>query len=256
MLLAVLVGPLIDPYAPIAIAPESSLQGPSWAHPFGTDTLGRDILSRVLAGGRISLRLGLLSVVVAAGIGVVIGLVAGFYGGIVESILMRLIDALLAFPSILLALSIVAILGASLNNVMIAVGVAAVPSYARLVRSSTLSLKEATFTEAARCIGCSNITIMRRHILPNLVAPVLVLATLGLAGAIFAAASLSYLGVGAQPPTPEWGSMVSSGRDQLTSAWWVATFPGLGIVVSVLAINVFGDGLRDVLDPRQQERGG
>lgn len=255
VVLASLIGPFVVPYGPIDVAPTRSLQPPSLTHPFGTDTLGRDILSRVLSGGRISLRLGLVSVAVAVSIGTAIGLAAGYYGGIVDSVLMRVIDALLAFPNILLALAIVAVLGASINNVMIAVGIAAVPSYARLVRSGTLSLRGATFVEAARCIGCDSRGIMVRHILPNLLGPVIVLATLGLAGAIFAASSLSYLGVGAQPPTPEWGSMVSTGRDQLSVAWWVSTFPGCAIVLSVLSINMLGDGLRDLLDPRLRIRG-
>jgi peptide/nickel transport system permease protein len=250
-----LFGPIIVPYGPIDIAPQRSLQPPNWSHPFGTDTLGRDILSRVLSGARISLRLGLVAVALAATVGIVIGLVAGFYGGIVDSLLMRVVDALLAFPNILLALAIIAILGRSLTNVMIAVGLASIPAYARLVRSSTLSIKEMAYVEAARAVGCTGGTIMRRHILPNLVAPVIVLATLGLAAAIFAASSLSFLGVGAQPPTPEWGAMVSQGRDRLEQAWWISAFPGLAIALSVMAINILGDGLRDVLDPRMKERG-
>ena len=255
IIVAALVGPLLVPYGPIDIAPVDSLQPPNGSHLFGTDTLGRDIFSRVLSGGRISLRLGVLAVAVAATVGITIGLVAGYYGRAVDSILMRIVDALLAFPSILLSLAIVAILGASLDNVMIAVGIASVPGYARLVRGGTLSLKESAFVEAARVSGCTNPVIIVRHILPNLIAPVIVLATLGLAAAIFAASSLSYLGVGAQPPTPEWGSMVSTGRSELGTAWWMSTFPGLAIVFSVLSINMLGDGIRDVIDPRLSERG-
>lgn len=255
IVLAALVGPLLVPYGPIEIAPVDSLQPPNWNHLFGTDTLGRDVFSRVLSGGRISLRLGVLAVAVAASVGITIGLVAGYYGRAVDSILMRIVDALLAFPNILLSLAIVAVLGASLDNVMIAVGIASVPGYARLVRGGTLSLKESAFVEAARVSGCTNPVIIVRHILPNLIAPVIVLATLGLAAAIFAASSLSYLGVGAQPPTPEWGSMVSTGRSELGTAWWMSTFPGLAIVFSVLSINMLGDGIRDVIDPRLSERG-
>lgn len=255
IVVASLIGPLVVPYGPIDIAPIDSLQPPTSSHLFGTDTLGRDIFSRVLTGGRISLRLGVLAVAVAATIGIFIGLVAGYYGRAVDSILMRIVDALLAFPSILLSLAIVAVLGTSLDNVMIAVGIASVPSYARLVRGGTLALKESAFVDAARVSGCTNAAVIVRHILPNLIAPVIVLATLGLAGAIFAASSLSYLGVGAQPPTPEWGSMVSTGRSELGTAWWMSTFPGLAIVLSVLSINMLGDGIRDVIDPRLSERG-
>lgn len=255
IVVASLVGPLLVPYGPIDIAPIDSLQPPNWNHLFGTDTLGRDIFSRVLSGGRISLRLGVLAVAVAAVSGIFVGLVAGYYGRAVDSILMRVVDALLAFPSILLSLAIVAVLGSSLDNVMIAVGIASVPSYARLVRGGTLSLKESAFVDAAKVSGCTNAVVIVRHILPNLIAPVIVLATLGLAGAIFAASSLSYLGVGAQPPTPEWGSMVSTGRSELGTAWWMSTFPGLAIVLSVLSINMLGDGIRDVIDPRLSERG-
>jgi peptide/nickel transport system permease protein len=254
IVLASLLGPLLVPYGPIDIAPVDSLQPPNRNHFFGTDTLGRDIFSRVLSGGRISLRLGLFAVAVASTIGITIGLIAGYYGNVVDSILMRIVDALLAFPSILLSLAIVAVLGSSLDNVMIAVGIASVPSYARLVRGGTLSLKESAFVDAARVSGSNNLLILVRHILPNLIAPVIVLATLGLAGAIFAASSLSYLGVGAQPPTPEWGSMVSTGRSELGTAWWMSTFPGLAIVLSVLSINMLGDGIRDVIDPRLSER--
>ncbi len=255
IVIASLLGPFLIPYDPLEIAPIDSLQPPTWNHFFGTDTLGRDIFSRVLSGGRISLRLGIVAVAVAATVGIVAGIVAGYYGKVVDSVLMRIVDALLAFPSILLSLAIVAVLGPSLNNLMIAVGIASVPGYARLVRGGTLSLKESAFVDAARVSGCTNPMIMLRHILPNLIAPVIVLATLGLAAAIFAASSLSYLGVGAQPPTPEWGSMVSTGRSELGTAWWMSTFPGLAIVLSVLSINMLGDGIRDVIDPRLNERG-
>ncbi|MDP9365218.1 MAG: ABC transporter permease, partial [Chloroflexota bacterium] len=181
-----------------------------------------------------------------------LGLTSGYYGRWVDTIVMRFVDIMLAFPGILLALALVSILGPSLTNLMIAVGVSSVPAYARLVRGSVLSAKENVYVEAARVVGCTDGMIMRRHVLPNVAAPVIVLATLGFATAILSAASLSFLGLGSQPPTPEWGRMLSEGRNYLREQWWIATFPGLAIMVTVLAMNLLGDGLRDTLDPRQR----
>lgn len=253
--LLAIASPLVAPYDPIKVSTSEALQAPSVGHPFGTDQFGRDILTRVLYGGQISLRIGLIAVGIASTFGVVLGLLAGYYGGWVDAVIMRLIDMLLAFPGILLALAVVGILGPSLINVMIAVGIANIPHYTRVVRASVLSIKSSVYVEAARVIGCGDIRIMFQHILPNALASVIVLATLGVAGAILTGAGLSFLGLGVQPPTPEWGAMLSGGRDHLRNSWWITTFPGLAIVVTVLAINLLGDGLRDALDPRQKLRG-
>lgn len=244
----------IAPYDPIAVVPRDSQQPPSRTHFMGTDLLGRDILSRVIFGTRLSLLIGLASVCIGATLGTIVGLGAGYYGGWLEAVTMRVVDAMLAFPGILLALTVIVALGTGIENVMIAVGVATVPGYARLVRGTVLSAKENVYVEAARVIGCSSTRIMFRHILPNVIAPVIVLSTLRFGIAILSAAGLSFLGLGAQPPTPEWGLMVSMGRTYLGKAWWMSTFPGLAITVAVVAINLMGDGLREALDPRLRFR--
>ncbi len=245
-----LLAPVITAYNPEVMAPLDRLQPPSAAHFFGTDDFGRDVLTRVLFGAQISLVVGLVSVAVASIAGSLLGVVAGYTGGTTDSVIMRLIDVMLAFPSILLALVIVAILGRSLPNVMLAVGISTIPVYTRIVRGSTLSIKEADFILSARAIGAPSWRIMLRHILPNVIAPIIVVTTNGIAGAIISGAALSFLGLGAQPPTPEWGLMLSEGRNYLRQASWVTTFPGLAIMITVMAINLLGDGLRDVLDPR------
>ena len=242
--------PWLSPSDPIKTAPRTALQAPGSGYLLGSDQFGRDVASRVLHGARISLVVGLISVSIAVGIGAPIGLVSGFYGGRLDAVLMRVIDVLLAFPGILLALAIVSVLTPGLGNVMIAVGLAAVPTYARLVRASVLSAREQVYVEAARAIGGRDRTILTRYILPNVVAPLIVTGTLGLGTAILSAAALSFLGLGSQPPTAEWGRMLAEGRDYLREAWWISTFPGLGIMLTVLAMNLLGDGLRDVLDPR------
>ncbi len=235
---------------PIRVTPDAALRAPGGTNPLGTDVLGRDILSRLVHGARISLRVGLVSVSIAAVVGTVLGLLAGFYGRWLDLTVMRLIDLMLAFPNVLLALAIIAILGPSIFNLMIAVGISATPGYARLVRGSVLSTKENVYVEAAVAVGAGDGLIIRRHILPNVLAPIIILATLGMAGAILTGAALSFLGLGVQPPTPEWGTMLSDGRNYLRKAWWITTFPGLTIMITVLAINMLGDGLRDALDPR------
>ena len=242
----------IVPYDPTQIAASDRLRAPEAAHPFGTDAFGRDVLVRIIHGSRISLQLGLISVAIGGGLGVTTGLVSGYYSGWVDRTIMRGIDVMLAFPGILLALVIVAILGPDLNNAMIAVGLAAMPHYTRVVRGSVLGVRELQYIEAARVIGCRDGAMMFRHILPNVLAPVIVLATLGVASAIIAGAALSFLGLGAKPPTPEWGAMLSEGRAYLRTAPWITTFPGAAIMVTVLAINLLGDGLRDALDPRMR----
>ena len=242
--------PVVAPYDPMYQDFSVPLQGPSRAHLFGTDDTGRDILSRVIFGARISLRVGFIAVAIGAGIGVALGIVSGFYSGFVDTLLMRLTDLLLAFPGLLLALAIVAVLGPGLFNVMVAVGVGGIPVYIRLARASTLSTRERDYVLAARSIGCRDRRIMFRYIMPNVIPPIIVLATLGVAGAILTAASLSFIGVGAQPPTPEWGAILTLGRQYLQQAWWFTFFPGVAIMITVLAVNMVGDALRDALDPK------
>jgi peptide/nickel transport system permease protein len=250
IVLAALLAPLISPYDPIKTSQRTSLEAPSRAHFMGTDRFGRDVLTRVLWGGRLSLPVGFVSVVIAAVVGVALGLIAGYYGGRLDAVIMRFVDLLLAFPGILLALAIVAVLGASLLNLMIAVGIASIPDYVRITRGTVLSVKEREFVLAARTVGIRDSAIILRHILPNVLAPLIVLATLGMASAIITASALSFLGLGIKPPTPEWGNMLAEGREFLQHAWWVAFFPGLAIMLTVFAINLLGDGLRDALDPR------
>lgn len=245
------VGPIVWPFDPYLSNAADQLAPPgSDGHPMGADHLGRDVAARMLHGAALSLRVGLLAVAMAVSIGVLLGLPAGYFGGATDMLVMRLIDVVLAFPSILLALSIVSILGASLTNAMIAVGISVVPLYVRVVRASTLSTRDLLFIDAARVMGVGDLDIMARHIFPNILSPLVVVATLGVATAIIIGASLSFLGLGAQPPLPEWGAMLSEGRGFLQTAWWMSVFPGLAIMGTVLAINLIGDGLRDMLDPR------
>lgn len=244
-----LIGPWVSPYNPLAPDPINRLKGPSWAHLFGTDSLGRDILSRVIYGSRISIIIGLIAVSISLIPGTVLGLVAGFYGRRVDEPVMRFMDIMLAFPAILLAIFITAILGPSLLNTMIAVGIVYIPHYARIVRSSVLSLKQQLFVQAVRSLGGSNLRILALHIFPNTIPPIIVYATLGMGTAVLQAAALGFLGLGAQPPTPEWGAMLSEGRQYIQNAPHVAAFPGLAIFMLVLGFNLFGDGLRDILDP-------
>src|SRR5215510_69987 len=245
-----LAAPWLSPRDPIKTAPREALQAPGSRFVLGSDQYGRDVASRALHGARLSLTVGLIAVSIALCIGTPIGLLSGYYGGRVDGFVMRVVDVLLAFPGILLALAIVTVLSPGLNNVMIAVGLSAVPNYARLVRASVLTAREQLYVEAARALGGRDLFILSRYIVPNVVAPLIVTATLGLGTAILAAAALSFIGLGSQPPLPEWGRMLSEGRDYLREAWWIATFPGLGIMLTVLAMNLLGDGLRDVLDPR------
>jgi peptide/nickel transport system permease protein len=254
LVLVALAAPIIAPAEPTRTSPADALRPPSRDFFFGTDQFGRDVFTRVLYGARISLIIGLISVSIAVVVGTLLGLISGYYGRWVDSVVMRIVDVMLAFPGILLALALVSILGPSLVNLMIAVGISSVPQYARLVRGSVLSARENVYVEAARVIGCTDALIMRRHVLPNVFAPIIVVATLGIALAILWAAALSFLGMGSQPPTPEWGRMLSDGRAYLRDQWWIATFPGLAIMVTVLGMNLLGDGLRDVLDPRQRTR--
>jgi len=254
LVLFAILAPVLAPYDPLHISVDERLQPPCAKYLLGTDQLGRDILSRLLHGGRLSLVLGLVSVGIGGSLGTIIGLIAGFYGGAVDNIIMRFVDVFMAMPRILLAMVIGFALGPSLINLMIAVGVGQSPTYIRLVRSSVLSAKRELYVEAARLIGVSNFRIMFRHVLPNVIAPVVVVSTLALGWAILSAATLSFLGMGVQPPTPEWGNMISDGRGRMAVAWWVSFFPGLAIMASVLGLNLLGDGLRDALDPRLRIR--
>lgn len=249
-LIAALLAPRIAPYPPNKMDYSAIRQPPSAEHWFGTDDLGRDVLSRVIHGARISMQVGVIAVGLSLVVGTLMGIIAGFAGGLVDTILMRIIDIMLAFPGILLAIAIVAILGPDLFNTMIAVGIAAIPTYARTARASTLGVLETEYVQAARALGATNLRIVRQHVFPNILAPITVLATIGIAIAILSAAGLSYLGLGAQPPTPEWGAMLSEARGNLRDAWWMSTFPGVAIMLVILGFNLLGDGLQDVLDPR------
>ena len=248
-LLTALLAPVLAPYDPTKMIPADRLSPPSNRHWLGTDVYGRDLLSRIIYGTRLSMQVGLYAVAISASLGIILGLVAGYAGRLADEIIMRLMDVLLAFPGILLALTIVAFLGGDQKNVIIAVGIGSVPSFARLVRGSTLSAKAELYVEAARATGCRPLRIVLRHILPNIVAPLIVMSTLGVAWAILNAAALNFLGLGAQPPTPEWGVILSEGRDSLRFAPWITTFPGLAIMLFVIAVNVMGDALRVALDP-------
>jgi peptide/nickel transport system permease protein len=254
LLLAAALAPLLTPYESDVIAPLDAYEPPSLAHPMGTDKFGRDVFTRVLYGGRISLMVGFAATVIGGGIGLLLGMLASFFSGVVDEIIMRLLDVMLAFPDILLSMGIVALLGPSVQNVVIAVGLSYVAGFARVTRGSVLSVKAQEHVLAAQALGCPPIVIMGRHILPNIVAPLIVYGTLSVASAILAAAGLSFLGLGAQPPTPEWGVMLSDGRETLNRAWWVSLFPGLAILVTTLSINFVGDGLRTALDPRVRGR--
>ncbi|MCE2438738.1 MAG: ABC transporter permease [Candidatus Latescibacteria bacterium] len=249
-LLLAIAAPVAAPQDPYAQNLYERLQPPSLAYPFGTDDFGRDVLSRVIHGARISLRVGVVAVLIALILGVPVGLVSGYWGGALDQMLMRAMDLMLAFPSILLAIAIVAILGPGLENAMLAVGIVAVPQYARLVRASALSVRGQDYVQAVRALGAGDFHILFFSVLPNCLTPLIVQSTLGLATAILDAAGLSFLGLGAQPPTPEWGAMLTGGRELVLRAPWVLTFPGVAIFLTVLAFNLLGDGLRDALDPR------
>ncbi len=229
------------------------LERPSALHPLGTDMLGRDLFGRIVWGARISLMVGVLAVAIGFTVGSLLGLLSGFYATLLDRVVMGGMDILLAFPGILLALAIIATLGPGLYQVMIAVGVHQIPSFARVVRGSVLSVRKYEYVDAVRAIGASDMRIMLRHIVPNVIAPVIVLASLDIGTAILASAGLSFLGLGAQPPLPDWGGMINQGRAFLRSAWWVGVFPGLAIMLTVLGFNLVGDGLRDALDPRLRQ---
>lgn len=252
-ILIALFAPLLAPYDPYEIKLENKLIPPSGDHWMGTDDKGRDILSRIIYGSRLSMGVGFAAVFFGALFGIIFGLIAGYYGKWVDSIIMRMMDIMLAFPGILLALAIISALGPSLINVTIAVGAFSIPLFARIVRGSTLEVKRLEYIDAIRSLGANDFTIIFKHILPNILSPIIVQGTLRLATAILSAAGLSFLGLGAQPPSPEWGTMLSNGRDFLFSAPYIAIFPGLTISILVLGFNIFGDGLRDAFDPRMKK---
>jgi peptide/nickel transport system permease protein len=247
--------PLLAPYNPEKTDFTAALKGPSWDHWLGTDNLGRDMLSRIIYGARVSVQVGLIAVGISVLIGVPIGLIVGYTkSGWLDSVLMRCIDAILAFPTLVLALAISAALGPSLRNVMIAVGFVGIPSYARLIRGQVLSVKQNEYIEAARAIGLNDTRILWRYVLPNIMAPLVVQASIGVAFAIISESSLSFLGLGVQPPTPSWGGMLAIGKDYLQLAWWMALVPGFAVFITVLAVNFLGDGVRDALDPGLRHR--
>jgi peptide/nickel transport system permease protein len=244
--------PLVSPYDPLATNWATVRKAPTAAHPFGTDEIGRDVLARIIWGSRASLLAGLVSVMLALAVGVPIGLVTGYVGGALDATVMRIIDAMLAIPFLILAIALAAFLGPSLSNAMIAIGITQMPIFARLTRAQVLSVKHEDYIEAAHAIGNPQHRIVLRHILPNIVPPLLVQATLATAAAIIAEASLSFLGLGQQPPNPSWGSMLNTAKNFMAQAPWMAIWPGLAIFSLVLSLNLFGDGLRDALDPRRE----
>ena len=254
IVIAALVAPLITSYDFAEQDLQAALKAPGAGHPFGTDQFGRDLLTRVVYGARISLRVGFVSVGIAVTLGIPLGLLSGYYMRWIDVVVMRVVDILLAFPAVLLAMAIMTVLGPSLTNAMIAVGISIVPQFVRITRAATLSAKEMDYVTAARTVGCSDGYIMARHIFPNVQLPLIVLFTLQIAAAILFASGLSFLGLGAKPPSPEWGAMLTEGRIYMREAWWIPVFPGLAITFTILAMNLVGDGLRDALDPQMTIR--
>jgi peptide/nickel transport system permease protein len=250
--LSALFAPWISPYSPLDMDLYSRLKPPNLQHPLGTDELGRDLLSRIIWGARVSLKVGVISVSIGMSIGLLLGLIGGYFGGIVEKAIFSFVDLFLSMPSLLLALAIVATLGPGIIQVMVAVGVSLIPAFARVARGSVLTVKEQNYVLSAKALGASHLDIMTRYILPNIITPIIVLATLNCAFALIMEAALSFLGIGVQPPDPTWGSILSDGRITIRTASWVSTFSGLAITITVMGFNLLGDGLRDVLDPKMR----
>jgi peptide/nickel transport system permease protein len=254
LILLAIFAPLISPFDPFKINPPERLKPPSSTYLFGTDVAGRDIFSRIVYGSRITLQIGITVLVLALLIGYFCGILAGFFGGVVDEFFMRLTDIFMSFPYLILAMGLTVALGPNLQNAMLAMAIVWWPTYARLVRSEVIRLRGKTFIHAAKGLGATNLFIIMRHIIPNSWMPVVVQASLDFGRVIMYAASLSFIGLGAQPPTPEWGAMISDGRSFLEQAWWYPTFPGLAIMVTIFGFNLMGDGLRDILDPRLRRR--
>jgi peptide/nickel transport system permease protein len=254
LIFVALAAPLLAPFDPNAQDTIRRLEAPSRQHPLGLDDLGRDVLSRILFGARVSLRVGFSVVLIAAAIGIALGSIAGYFGGAVDVTIMRICDILLSFPGILLAIALVAVLGPSLNNVILALAIIGWVGYARLVRGQVLKVREMEYVTAAKALGARSPRVIVLHVLPNVINPVIVMATLGLAGAILAEAALSFLGLGVQPPTPSWGAMLTSGRQYLGLANHLAIYPGIAIMLAVMGLNFLGDGLIDALDPKYRKR--
>jgi len=250
LLLAAIFAGFISPYDPVKQDFRVERDPPSLTHPMGVDELGRDILSRVIWGSRVSLQAGAMAATIALIVGSTLGMLSAFYGGRADTLIMRSMDVLLAFPYLLLAIAVVAILGPGLLTAMIAIGIVHVPGYARIVRGSVLMVRSREYVEAATALGASDLRVMGAHVLPNVLAPIIVQVTLNIGSSIIDTAGLSFLGLGTQPPTPDWGNMLAAGRSELINAPWIATFPGLAILVTVLAFNLMGDALRDAMDPR------
>jgi peptide/nickel transport system permease protein len=248
--LTALLAPLISPYDPTAIDVYNVLAAPGSGHALGTDELGRDVLTRMLWGSRVSLTVGFVAVGISITIGIIIGSIAGFYGGRIDSVLMRFVDIMLCFPTFFLILAVIAVVEQSISTIMIVIGFTSWMDVSRLVRAEILTLKERDFVQAARALGADDFRVIVRHILPNALSPVFVSATFGIAGAILTESGLSFLGLGVVPPDPSWGNILTSGKDNITVAWWLSVFPGLAILVTVLSYNLVGEGLRDALDPR------
>lgn len=254
LVIVALFAPVLAPHHPYEQDLDKVLLGPSLEYPFGTDDFGRCIFSRIIFGTRISLAIGIIVTTISAVAGIILGMLAGFYGGVIDEVIMRIVDIFLAFPGLILALVIAGLLGPGMFNVLFALALVGWMGYARVVRGAVLSVKEKEFVETAMSLGASDLYIMCRHLLPNVIAPVIVMATLGIGQTILAAAGLSFLGLGVQPPVPVWGSMLNDGKAYLQTAPHLTIFPGLAIMITVLSFNFLGDGLRDVLDPRQKER--
>jgi len=254
LVLIALLGPWIVPYPEDTVAAhiKERFQSPSSQHLFGTDELGRDVFSRILLGSRISLQVGLIAIGLALAIGVPLGVVAGYAGGVLDEVIMRITDVFLSFPPLLLAMAISSLLGPNLTNAMIAIAIAWWPWYTRLLRSEAISVRERDYVQAARAMGASQGKIVFKHVLPNCLTPIIIQASMDFGSIILTSAALSFLGLGAQPPTPEWGLMVSTGRTYFLTNWWIVTFPGLAIFIAVLSFNLVGDGLREILDPKMR----
>ncbi|MBU8878279.1 ABC transporter permease subunit [Bacillus sp. FJAT-29790] len=250
IILSAILAPLLTSYNPNVIDAANKFQAPSWSHWFGTDEVGRDIFTRILFGARISLGLGILAILIAALIGLIIGTISGYFGGVIDQAIMRMMDMILAFPTLILAMALASALGPSIQNAMIAIAIIKIPVYVRLARSETLSLRESLFVKSAQTFGIHPFRIIRKHIMPNSVSPVIIQGTLDVGDAILLIATLGFLGLGAQPPAPEWGAMISIGWKYLLDFWWYPTFPCLFLFLSAGALNLIGDGIRDVLDPK------